>query len=454
MRKNRLALCSLLLSVAACGEKTQSAAPAVDVEIADFDQDTAPADVAPDMSADADTPDAPDDGDTADSPDATVEPEDASDDSVATDADASSDTGELPSPGTPPFGAGDLPGPYNVGFREIEATYAPRSVDESRTIPISLWYPTLAREGRVAFYADIFRRPEVLLDAPIADTGRALPVLLFSHGNSSFAEQSFFMTELFASHGWAVAAPDHVNNTAFDTDDFRAEVYLLRMEDVSATLDALYEDEEWSGDLSEDVVLTGHSFGGYTTLGAAGARFPIDELEELCEGGGEAPRGLCDLLTPRAIEAIRSGYLDPRIDVAVPQTPAGAFIWAAPELGEDGIDDIDVPTLLLTGELDATLPNEEEGTPIWEALDGPDDMRIDFLGAGHFTFSNMCDTLPGLIDGDGCGDGFLDPVRAQELINRYSLAFARAHLWAHDPSIEILSEPSPSELSISRKTSR
>ncbi|MFT6400014.1 MAG: hypothetical protein ACJAYU_004784 [Bradymonadia bacterium] len=108
----------------------------------------------------------------------------------------------------------------------------------------------------------------------------------------------------------------------------------------------------------------------------------------------------------------------------------------------------------MTGGRDATLPNSEEGGPIWDALDGPEDIRLDFIEAGHFTFSNMCDTLPGLIDGDGCGDGFLNPERALDLINRYALAFARAQLWAHPESIEILADAAPPELVLSRKQDR
>ncbi|MFT6400397.1 MAG: hypothetical protein ACJAYU_005168, partial [Bradymonadia bacterium] len=137
------------------------------------DPDSNSVDVADDVSpADSDSPDAQpmEDvrGDTeediaADSADVVSDPSVALDTTLDPASDVIADITDipdaeedafLPSPGAAPFGPGDIRGPYNVGYRQIELTYSPRSVDETRTIPVSLWYPTLAREGRVSFYAD------------------------------------------------------------------------------------------------------------------------------------------------------------------------------------------------------------------------------------------------------------------------------------------------------------
>ena len=54
------------------------------------------------------------------------------------------------------------------------------------------------------------------LDAEPA-LGGPWPIILFSHGNQGIKEQSFFLTEHLASHGYLVVAPDHQYNTAIAT---------------------------------------------------------------------------------------------------------------------------------------------------------------------------------------------------------------------------------------------
>ena len=104
------------------------------------------------------------------------------------------------------------PGYYRVGYRSgFEVTYD--AVGEpGRTFNFVAWYPTLDTEGAISRYYNLFNRPEVLKNASVALTEPA-PILIFSHGNSSFAEQSYSMTEFFASHGCIVFALNHTGNT-------------------------------------------------------------------------------------------------------------------------------------------------------------------------------------------------------------------------------------------------
>lgn len=393
---------SLLFAVAACGDDAADPTPDAGGDVA---TDTSPTDAAGDaISADA-------------SPDAAV--------------DASSDTG-TPDPATA-FADFAEPGPYGIGYRRIEAEYTPPGSDEVRTLPVTVWYPTEDESGVPTFYQNLFQRRDVYEDATVAETGAPLPVLVFSHGNQSFAEQSFFMTEHWATHGWVVVSPDHVGNSQIHGDDAGDAVFYLRPLDITATLDALYglgADDPVGGRIGEDVVMTGHSFGGYTTLVAAGATFDMEELRAVCASpsGGGLSRGLCDSLDGEVGAAIEAGLGDERIDLAIPQTPAGAVLFGG-DPGNDGLANIAVPTLLMTAGRDATLPDAQEGAPIWDSLLDDHHARFHLPDAGHFTFSNMCTALPGVIEDDGCGEGFIDPDRAYELVNVYALAFAHAYLW-------------------------
>ena len=320
----------------------------------------------------------------------------------------------------------DSPGFYNVGFRSLTASYT--TIDDvERELRVVVWYPTLDTEGEDALYGGLLPRAGVFTDATVApaEGGAPFPVMVFSHGNSGFAEQSYFLTEYFTTHGWVVVSLDHTGNT-FDATGIDPAIFYLRPVDVSVVLDtvlALPEGDPLSGRLGDDIVMAGHSFGGYTTLLASGAGFAVDDLFALCDADVIDEDNCAHYREPEREAQLRMGFLDERIDVAIPMSPG------ATQLMGPGIGDITIPTLLLTAALDETTPNVTEGDPTWQALMAQGSVRVDFATAGHFTFSNACDAFPGLIDGDGCGDGFLPAEEAHAAINTFSLAFARFHLF-------------------------
>lgn len=327
-------------------------------------------------------------------------------------------------------------GPYNVGHRRWDITYD-AELEAGRTIKLSVWYPTHDTEGRPGLYIVNTQRDEVLRDASVAIDGQA-PLLVFSHGNGSLAEQSYFMTEFFASHGWVVVAPYHTGNTVLDVANggggLSLEAAPMRPQDISAALDEMYglpASDPLSGKISDDVVLSGHSFGGFTTLAVAGGEFAVDEVEEQC-AQPNAPAECEMVAAPGVTDLFRAGFLDSRVDVAIPQAPGGFFAFL------DGLSAIEIPTLLLTAAQDRTLPARNEADPIWAAMAGPH-VRVDVTRAGHFTFSNMCELLPvAQVQDDGCGEGFIAPDIAFELVNAYSLAFARYVLWGDRTMLPLL----------------
>ena len=341
-------------------------------------------------------------------------------------------------------------GPYNVGHRRFQVTYD-AALEPGREIKLVVWYPTLDTEGRAGTYLVSYSRREVFADATVAIEDEA-PVLLFSHGNSALAEQSYFMTEFWASHGFVVAAPDHTGNTVYDLQggvSFTSSDE--RPQDMSAALDFLYAlpaDDPLHGKISDDVVMTGHSFGGYTTLAVSGSGFAIDEVVEFC-AQPNAPQQ-CEMLDEEGIEDVfRAGFLDERIDVAIPQAPGGFFFF------QEYLSQIEIPSLVMTAARDGTLLPTQEAEPIWAAMTGRH-MRLDFTNAGHFTFSNMCQLLPGfeMTQDDGCGESFIDPELAFEIVNAYGLAFARYHLYRDTSNLDLLrgdEDPYAGEVVLSHK---
>jgi len=127
---------------------------------------------------------------------------------------------------------------------------------------------------------------EVFFWAPPEAAGdEKQPVIFFSHGLGGCATQSVFLTEALADHGYWVFAPNHkdakcVNGKATgapeqsfrDPGKWTDQTYAGRAEDIRSLLGALKKHEEYSKKIDVTRIgLVGHSLGGYTVLGLAGA---------------------------------------------------------------------------------------------------------------------------------------------------------------------------------------
>lgn len=127
--------------------------------------------------------------------------------------------------------------------------------------------------------------------APPGQAG--LPVLLFSHGLGGTRAGGSVWGEAWAQAGFLVVHLQHpgsdldavrVAGSAFtDPSSLRrlgsAQQPLARLKDVTFALDELARrkaraEGPWASVQAEQVGLSGHSFGAYTTLGMAGQRYP------------------------------------------------------------------------------------------------------------------------------------------------------------------------------------
>jgi predicted dienelactone hydrolase len=120
------------------------------------------------------------------------------------------------------------------------------------------------------------------------------PVVIFSHGLHGCATQSRFLMDALASAGYLVFAPNHRDASCGKRGEFRrasatvgtgsppaplgqpgswtSSSYRDRADDIARLVDALCRDSRFSarGDWTR-IALVGHSLGGYTVLGLAGA---------------------------------------------------------------------------------------------------------------------------------------------------------------------------------------
>jgi dienelactone hydrolase len=132
-----------------------------------------------------------------------------------------------------------------------------------------------------------------------ATTGN-LPVIVFSHGNGSKGDMYQGFTDYWASHGYVVIQPTHIDSTSLGfvtkRDNMR-EMYKqmlnvtdTRRQDMSFIIDSLDLIEEMIPDLKNrldrsKLIAAGHSMGAATAMLVSGMKLvnPMDGTEESSE---------------------------------------------------------------------------------------------------------------------------------------------------------------------------
>jgi predicted dienelactone hydrolase len=202
-------------------------------------------------------------------------------------------------------------GPHPAGVRTIALSDSARG---GRLLPAEVWYPaTDADAGRDVdpatrdSYDLVPGFPSFSQDAVRAATPRQgrHPVVLFSHGYGGHRRQSTFLCTHLASHGYVVAAVDHTGNTMLDVmrqlmqamsgqrlpsiaeqaKTFAAD----RTADMTFLLDTVLDGELAAHVDPERVGITGHSFGGWTTIATTARERRIRAAVPLAPAGGWTP---------------------------------------------------------------------------------------------------------------------------------------------------------------------
>lgn len=198
-----------------------------------------------------------------------------------------------------------------------------------------------------------------------ANASGPAPVVIFSHGFHGSSTQSTFLTKALAAHGYLVFAPDHADSASgLDGGSWKPEVafrdaerwspstYRDRADDVAALVEFLRIDPAWKElvDLSR-VALAGHSLGGYTVLGLAGA-WPEWKLPDV-----------------KAVLAF-SPYCTPYVD-------------------HGSLHTLDIPVMYHGGTRDPGItPFVIKGGGAFELTPAPA-WYVEFDGAGHFAWSDF-----------------------------------------------------------------
>jgi predicted dienelactone hydrolase len=268
---------------------------------------------------------------------------------------------------------------HPVGFQVTQA-----SGPDGQPFAIGVWYPTSARAWPASMAGA--RLMTVAKDGPIA--GRALPLVVISHGNGAGIAAHADLALALASAGYVVAAPMHPGDNFQDQGAIgTAAFFNARSQQLQATLDLMLA--TWPGHERLDarrVGAFGMSMGGFTVLTLAGAQPDLRLIAPHCASTVEFA---CDVLRYFKSPYVAAGappagqpfVADPRIKAVVLAAPGLGFTF-----GEHALDQVRVPVQLWIAEKDESVAN---AVPLRAVLKD----RIEFHsvpGAGHLSFLAPC----------------------------------------------------------------
>lgn len=265
----------------------------------------------------------------------------------------------------------------------------------------------------------------------------SIPVVAISHGIASSRETFGYLAEHLASHGYGVVVLEHAETSAERFTRFLNGLegapdpreLLLRPQDITTMLDTLSAQQDTNPKLRdlnlESVGLLGQSLGGYTVLAAGGAVINRPKLADQCLTTlAERPTlNLSMLLQCRILELPKETSLavaDSRVSAVIALNPLTSHIF-----GESGLQQIDVPVMLVAGTNDYFTPALPEQIEPFDWLTTNHRQLVVMENGTHFSFLGGSDrsVLP-------VPDGFIgpDPQQARPQVQAISLAFFNRYL--------------------------
>ncbi len=300
-----------------------------------------------------------------------------------------------------------------VGFRDVKI-----GEGSPRPLHLVIWYPT-ADEGTVetvgenkVFFGNAARR----------DAAPALgehPLIVLSHGYGGSWRNLGWLGHALARQGYIVAAPDHPGTTTFDRDPARAAMLWERPHDLSRVIDALTTQTGLAGEIDKKrIAAIGHSLGGWTVAGLAGARFETRRHAHECEANS-SPRacalsGELGLANPQ----LEQDLADPRIRAFV-----SLDLGLARGFSPQSLAEIKADALVIAAGTDiGDMPAELESGYLAEHLPKASSTSVTINDAMHFSFMQLCKTnAVALIEEETPGDGIVckdGGSRSREEIHR------------------------------------
>jgi hypothetical protein len=267
-----------------------------------------------------------------------------------------------------------LPGEYRIGHQVIVPVDGARNNRQVRTM---IWYPAKSdvTEGVPIRYSRPFGwmqpSPYIggLMDAPTASDG-PFPLVVLSHGAGGVPNQFEPLGELLASHGYVVAAPQHVGDSGGTTP--LPAMRSHRPADMSFVIDTMLNRSSMPGDILSDAIKADAVAVGGFSRGASTATATISGLVATNTGEFGIPPD------PRATALVLIDGFPNLIDLLPAERRAT----------------VQVPTLTIGGHTGSFSLNSAL-LPVANPMYG-----VDVINASHGDFVTPCSFLNSLFESD------------------------------------------------------
>ena len=260
---------------------------------------------------------------------------------------------------------------------------------------------------------------------PKTSTSEKLPLIIISHGLGSDLTTFAYLAKHLASHGFAVAVPEHPGSSASQIESLLTglkkdvtppEELIDRPLDIKFLLDRLAKDYGKQID-TNNVGMIGQSFGAYTTLAISGAELNWSTLAADCDNI-QSSWNLSLLIQCLAWEIPKEdtaiSLKDDRIKAAIAINPLTSSVF-----GQENLSKIDIPVMIVSGSADPVTPALPEQIIPFTWLTTPAKYLVLLKGGTHFsTLNESAGSIP--VPEAALGP---DPKIAQAYIKQLSLAF-------------------------------
>ena len=255
-----------------------------------------------------------------------------------------------------------------------------------KPLVIGIWYPSQTIAKPVSMGPTTMT---VAINAPV--NGKALPMIVLSHGTGGSNLGHFDMAIALADAGFVVVAMNHTGDNY--ADQSRGTDIMDRPRQVSRVIDHMLL--TWEGRAAIDpqrVGMFGHSAGGFTTLAIIGGVPDFTKIGPMCR---EHPGDFACQLVARSASPVvapaSSAVADARIKAAVVAAPALGFTFSP-----DGLKNVKVPVQLWRAENDVLAPHPRYAEAVRLALSEAPEYHV-VANAGHYDFLAPCSAALGSI---------------------------------------------------------
>jgi predicted dienelactone hydrolase len=372
-------------------------------------------------------------------------------------------------------------GKHAVGYRVFTTTGA-----QKQPLTMKVWYPARSpgdkRSASISYTApnkfgqqilpgqQITAGGRVLANGRPERTSRPFPLVVFSHGYGLSPIVYSTLVEHYASQGFIILAPEH-NDIFEQSFPVLWQALIDRPVDIHRTIDFAEQLTKPGAALAglidmDRIAVVGHSYGGYTALAAAGARFDFAAYKNRCAAvkADDPLDFFCspalskesDMATRAGLGSVPTGLWpsvgDPRVK-AVISMAGDAYLF-----DQRGLAELKVPLMAMGGTIDDGTPYTWGAKLTYDHVASKNKSLITFPGAGHFPFVDPCENLPWTQSfsyrDSVCTDAVWGTRRPLDVVKHYTTAFLRDTLNADPKARASLTRKQPRLDNVEYTTSR